>query len=330
MSQAGAVRWRIRRPQSSIEREVSANTLLVPMIVHTSAGTRRVAIDLRDQGDSYHDPALEWADSYVKRSLDPAVRHPAHVEPMGIHFPCRTSGATWPLIRAIAGQCAREGASGARRIWNYLHLPQPSWYEQLPEAPQARRVVFQTRAWHPEEAASTDEAEYVNGQRVELIRRLRAAFGNRFVGGLIPTAYAVPEYPQEVVTKSYHVRDYIAMSKASRIGVYTRGLHGSTAFKFAEYLAGTQCIVADPPQHTPSSPLIAGTHYLPFATIDQCLDACARLLEDDQAAHAMRYANARYYAKEVAPKARLSRILRISQSTEGAASTEHSRASGAL
>ena len=132
MSQAGAVRWRIRRPQSSIEREVSANTLLVPMIVHTSAGTRRVAIDLRDQGDSYHDPALEWADSYVKRSLDPAVRHPAHVEPMGIHFPCRTSGATWPLIRVIAGQCAREGASGARRIWNYLHLPQPSWYEQLP------------------------------------------------------------------------------------------------------------------------------------------------------------------------------------------------------
>jgi hypothetical protein len=169
-------------------------------------------------------------------------------------------------------------------------------------------VVFQTRVWEPHETAA-GECEEINAGRVALIQALRSAFGDRFRGGLVPTALARARYPAEISPHRARRSRYIAMSKRNLIGVYSRGLHQSTAFKLPEYLAASQCIVAETPRNESPVPLVAGRHFLGFRNPDECVAACRRLLVDDKLASEMRSANHEYYRSQVEPSARLLQAL---------------------
>ena len=132
-----------------------------------------------------------------------------------------------------------------------------------------------------------------------------------FVGGLVRTRLAVEKYPHDLTNSSTRRSAYIAMSKQHLIGIYSHGLWRSTAFKFSEYLAASQCIVAEEPYNQFPSPLAKERHYLPFRTVDQCIEACHRLLRDDATATTMRHENHAYYISNVAPAARMAEVLGI-------------------
>ena len=83
----------------------------------------------------------------------------------------------------------------------------------------------------------------------------------------------------------------------------------STAFKLPEYLAASQCIVAEPPRNELAAPLEPGRHFLPFHTPDDCVAACQKLLADPHTAAAIRAANFEYYRGEVEPAARFSALI---------------------
>lgn len=80
-------------------------------------------------------------------------------------------------------------------------------------------------------------------------------------------------------------------------------MHDSTAWKLAEYLAASQCIVAEPIRNVTPRPLQEGVHYLGFETPEDCVEACTALLDDPDRATRMREENHRYYREEVAPAA---------------------------
>ena len=112
-----------------------------------------------------------------------------------------------------------------------------------------------------------------------------------------------------LATQNTNRGSYSEVARSSLIGVYSRGLHGSLAFKLSEYLAAGLCIVAEPLRHTLPQPLEARRNYLPFNTPEECVAQCKRLLDDPELAAAMSRNNRDYYSRFVEPTVHLRNIL---------------------
>lgn len=273
----------------------------------------RVAVDLRD-GEGISSPIIDRVDRYLKRAFyRPEVdrlppHHAVKLAPFGLNFPCRNGASSWRLLQTIGLPLAAEGKAGLSRLRQYLLTPPISEFELDPSVPVSARVIFQTRLWTQQEVAP-GEAEPLNQERLAMVRALKRAFGDRFAGGLVPTPFARATYPDDVTPHSSQAADYLKLRKQCLIGVYTRGIEHSLAFKLAETFAASQCLVSVPLRYELPSPIEEGRHYLLFNTPDECVAACQRLFDDPARASAMRYANHEYYAREVEPAAHVMKML---------------------
>jgi hypothetical protein len=315
LARSGEIRLELQRAGPH-EQDLVQDPLTVCLRVQRGeqAAPTLLAIDLHDQSDAYCREALRRCDVCFKRSFHRSdlaglpAELAAKVRPLGLNYPCRTRGSTLRLLRRAGLGLILRGSSGWRRLRLCLVLPQIAAFEQPPNTKLEPTVVFQTRVWEPHETGD-GECQAINEGRVALIRALRDEFGERFRGGLVPTSLALEKYPAEVSRFRARRSLYIAMSKRNLIGVYSRGLHQSTAFKLPEYLAASQCIVAEPPRNESPQPLEAGRHFLPFQTPEECVAACRRLLADERLAAEMRRANHDYYRSEVEPAAHLRNVI---------------------
>jgi hypothetical protein len=202
-----------------------------------------------------------------------------------------------------------RGRPGLQRVRQYLATPSQAAFEQNPDVAVEPAVMFQTRLWTADEIPP-EEVKPLNESRVAMVRALKNAFGTRFVGGLVPTAYAREHYQDELTPHSARYSDYLRLKKRCLISVYTRGVEHSLAFKLGETLAAAQCLVSVPLRYELPRPLVAGEHYLPFETPDEAVAACRRLLDNPQLASRMRHANFEYYRREVEPSAHVANVLR--------------------
>jgi hypothetical protein len=314
-----AIALRYRVPAGD-DAWLAGDPIVVVLDVHR-ATTTRIAIDLRD-GEGISQPIIDRVRWYFKRSfhqpeLDalPASRREI-MRPFGLNFPCRSLRSTARLLAATGGPIALTGRSGLQRLRSYLATPPPSAFEQGPESPVEPLVHFQTRLWLPVDAPG--EWEAVNEDRVNMVRGLKRAFGKRFVGGLVANEHARQHYPDDLTPHSSQRRAYLRLKQRCLVGVYTRGLEHSLAFKLSETFAASQCLVSVPLRFELPAPLAVEQHYLTFETIDECVNACERLLQDKALAKEMRHANHRYYVDNIEPAAHIAAVLkRSSNETEG-------------
>jgi hypothetical protein len=277
------------------------------------SGFCRLAIDLSDHADRLCIPALEQCDRYLKRSLYHPSLPPlpqallAKIHPFGLNYACRSRSSAVQVLSQCAFRGMRQLKKGPRRLAahavefrhvlkSYLLSPAPEEFEWSPDAPVEPTVLFQTRVWEPEEVYPDDPDE-INSTRVAIVRALRSAFGSQFQGGLVPTGYAQEHYPDAVAVNPCRRGQFIAWSKQSLIGVYTRGLHHSTAFKLPEYLAASKCIVSEVPRNELPAPLVAGQHYLSFASPEECVELCRQLLADAARSRQLRQEAWSYYQR---------------------------------
>jgi hypothetical protein len=289
----------------------------------------QVAVDVHDRSDKHDRDLLAGCDVYLKRSyypphlssLPPPLRQ--KVAPFGLNYPVRDYSVTrrvlWALGLRYAGRLLGSALVARDRfreefggLKSFLTSPSAGEFELAPEEPLQPVVLFQTRVWEPGESRSDNLVE-VNEGRATLVRLLRRAFGDRFWGGLVPTPYALRHYPDAICDKPSKRKHYIAMSKQALVGVYTRGLCHSIAFKLPEYLAASKAIVADGFRNELPAPLQEGTHYLGFREPAECVEQCARLLKSPGLTAAMRQANHRYYRQEVEPTAHLRKCLDLAR-----------------
>ncbi|MCL6474546.1 MAG: hypothetical protein K6U75_05785 [Firmicutes bacterium] len=282
-----------------------------------------IAIDLHDLSTLFYEEALRECDVYLKKSFYPpdvekcAGDMGRKVIPFGFNMPCSSTSSKllvqhW-LLRLYSRMFLRspqEALTHWRRKWGlyrtFLDGPTLKDFEQTPDVPVEPKVVFQTRVWSEKEVGP-DNHLAVNSLRVEVMRRLRAELGDQFVGGLVPTAYAREHYPDVLSSAPARRQKFIRWSKRYLVGVYVRGLNYSYGFRFAEHLAASQCVVAHPEGFRNPAPVQPqeGVHYLPFATPEECVKQCKRVLDDTELAQAMRNANYQYYQQQVAPAAHL-------------------------
>jgi hypothetical protein len=316
LARVGAIDLRYRAPRSEEERILVLDPVIACLGIESTDGSppRYVAVDLNDSRDYLSRPALERCEAYFKRNyFRPAVgafeSHLAErVFPLGFIYPCGSLASKIRLLRVAGGDLLADGHEGRRRLRQVLALPSLDMLQQSPEQPLARDVFFQTRVWSPSEAPP-GEAEPMNEARVALIRALRQALGDRFVGGLIPTTLAQERYRDCLSPLSSRYRSYLRMKKRHLVSICTPGLQHSTPFKWGECLAASQCIVAASLHNELPTPVEEGKHYLPFATPDECAAACHRLLTERALAEAMRRDNHDYFEREVAPSALAARLL---------------------
>jgi hypothetical protein len=284
-----------------------------------------LAIDLRDRSDALSLPQVELCDVYLKRSYyEPDLSGvpdtlKRKIIPFGLNYGCRSALSASRVLSALIPNLAASLLRSPKRIlgqlnprrsilYQYMTTALEADFEQRPEAEVEASVLFQTRVYEPDEIYPDNPSE-VNEERVHLVRALKDAFGEKFCGGLVPTRYAREHYPDEVSEQPTRQSQYIAWGKQSLIGVYTRGLFHSLAFKLPEYLAAAKCIVSVPLRNKLPQPLVAGEHYLEFRTPEECVERCARLLEDETLASGLRQQAWNYYQREVKPAAHLDGVL---------------------
>lgn len=309
LAKSGAIGLRYRRPAGG-DAWLTGDPMVVCLDVE---GGVRVAIDLRD-GEGISHPIIDRVQCYLKRAFSAGEvsrlpeRHARIMAPFGLNYGCRSASSTLRILAALGLPLLLEGRSGWQRLRQYLLTPPPVVFEQGPDAPVEPLVAFQTRLWTSDEAAP-GEAEALNPDRVAVVRALRDAFGAQFIGGLVPTRYALEHYPDDVTPHSSKYAEYLAVKKRCLISVYTRGVEHSLAFKLGETFAASQCLVTVPLKYQLPAPLEEGRHYLLFNTPAECVAACRRLLADAAMATAMRRANHEYYRTEVEPAAHVRRVL---------------------
>lgn len=168
------------------------------------------------------------------------------------------------------------------------------------------KILFMARLWDPAgdfpgqlTDAMAEERRRINDSRAACIRLLRKEFGDRFCGGVAPSPFAARTYPDVVLDDPSLARKdrYLAFMKTFDIHISTMGLHGSTGWKFAEYIAASKAIVCEPLCYESAGGLADGTHYLSFTDADSCVERVQTLL--DNTARAEMMARNHDYAEKV-------------------------------
>ena len=118
---------------------------------------------------------------------------------------------------------------------------------------------------------------------------LKKELGDSFFGGITPSEFALKEYP-DVVLENANIgkkNEYLKFMKSFDIHVSTMGLHRSTGWKFAEYLAAAKAIVCEPLYYESFGGLSDGKNYLSFTDADSCVEKVMSLLSEDKRSEMM-------------------------------------------
>lgn len=323
LAESGDITLEVIFPWSGKIRQSLRNRVVL-LEAERSGDIRRACIDFSDHSNEFNVGLLEQCDVYFKRDyyepdtepLPPDLRR--KLMPFGLVYSCRSVNDTTAIRRILAHYLGEEFQvyKGRRNLTAFYaaiahirdHLKTPFTYqfESTPEYNVEPSVIFQTRVYAPNQ---TSDKTGLNEERVALIRALKRAFGRRFIGGLTPSDYAKKVYPDCISPYSSARARYIHLVKSALIGVYSRGLHFSTAWKLGEYFAASSCLVCEPIRNALPVALEAGKHYLPFTSPDECVAACAELLRHSSAAAEMRQRNHEYYISNVKPSVRLLHCL---------------------
>ena len=320
----GIARVTFDLPPASHRAVLKPATLWAEVFNSRTREHRNIVFDMYDASDAFAGDSLEQCDLYFKRSyyspdvwrLSPKLQ--AKVMPFGLNFPCQTPRLmrllavllpSW-MLKSLRAPVETFRALRSNSITMLLtENPRLSAFEHPPDCPLRRAVHFETRVFSQNDLGA-DSTDAVNRPRLELARLLKEEFGSSFDGGIVRTPYARQSYPAELSPHSNPRRaSYVARSKQILIGVYTRGLHHSVAFKLAEYLAGSKCIVSEPIRNQLPTPLVAGRNYLEFSSPQECVERCRQILDGQELANQMRRDNWEYYQREVRPDRHVANCL---------------------
>jgi hypothetical protein len=272
-----------------------------PLVPVLEANGMSAAVDLFDSPREYHLPSLERCALYLKRSYA-AECVPAgfahKVVPFGLNYSCRTAAALWAVFSLFARRSLAPD-----NVRSFVRSPKPAEFEAPPSAPRDLRILFHTRVWPASQVGPDDDAAGLNAFRIDLVRRLRESFGSRFTGGVIrsPEADAIfaklGASPELFVNTPHQRVAYARFSRGPAVAIYSRGLHGSNAFKAAEYLASSKCIVGESLAYGLPEPLEES--HIVRENVDDIVSECDRLLTDTKRLDEIRALSWNYYKKNI-------------------------------
>ena len=290
----------------------------VPMIRAEYRGKKLVY----DLGDGYNVPedimtGMEDSDFYFKRSFS-AEKNRAllrgfegKMHPLGLYFRVthKNNPINEPLWKALLKPLM--GKASARYFVPKVFVGKPE-----PEGERPLRILFLTQLWNDHEPGFSQEENaertYINQMRIDIIRALRARYGDGFIGGLNDNALSRSWAPDLIMPAEYTERKrYLKLVHSCDICIGSMGLFESIGGKTGEYVAAAKAIVNERLHYTVTGNFAEGTHYLSFETVEECLAAVQKLVEDPQLRLAMKQANAEYYRNFLRPDVLVKNTLEL-------------------
>lgn len=165
------------------------------------------------------------------------------------------------------------------------------------------KIMFMARLWDPKgefkgqlSEEKSEERVAINKNRANCIRLCRSEFGSRFFGGITYSEFAKKEYPELLIENKGlgNKNKYLESMKNYDIFIATAGLHQSTGWKFAEYIAASKAIVAEPLRYSSVGGLSDKVNYFCFENEFECCEKIEELF-DNQKRYKMMCANRNYY-----------------------------------
>ena len=290
----------------------------MPMIRAEYRG-KRLVYDLGDGYNIWDDIqiGLDNSDFYFKRSYsaekNQALLHgfEGKMFPLGLYFRVthRKSPINEPLWKALLKPLM--GKASARYFV-------PKVFAGAPERENGRkpRILFLTQLWNDQEPGFSEEENrertYINQMRIDIIRALRERYGDCFIGGLNDNALSRAWAPDLIMPTEYTERKrYLKLVHSCDICIGSMGLFESIGGKTGEYVAAAKAIVNERLHYTVTGDFTEGVHYLSFETVEECLSAVERLVEDPQLRFAMKQANAAYYSRFLRPDVLVKNTLEL-------------------
>jgi hypothetical protein len=273
---------------------------------------------------------LDECDFYFKRSyahrlvdtLPETQRR--KVFPLGLNYRVLPDGIdTFALrrsLRLIRGWRAKLSACD-RALGISGHEARLSAMAAGPDLDAEPRVLFLVAAYDPYDDRNRTEDKVedrvsINEMRALCIKRLREALGPKFTGGFVPSPFALKQYAHLAAQPGTTLQArYLAALRDYPICVATSGLHGSTGWKFAEYVAFSKAIVAEKILYRVPGDLEPDRNYVEFTTPDECAAAALRLIEDDGLRRRLMRNNAVYYQRYLKPDALVRNALETALSS---------------
>lgn len=317
----------------------SGHTLWLEVTDDVSGKKSKMFFDMADWSKIASLEGLKECDFYFKRShykpsinkLDLYLRN--KVFPYGLNYACKSGHETGYFIRFFyyifnLEMILKNPFLGIKDLISmpvklflskfnidsdYVNMHVKD-FESQPSEPAEAKILFQTRVWTTESCPDIDPKELnkLNDNRADTIRALKDEFKGDFVGGLESTDFAKKYYPDCLTDNNFNRREYFKLVRKCLITINSTGLHNSSPWKLAEYIAASRCIISEPLIYDLPTPLIDGKNYFVFRTPNECIQLCKKILEDKNLAQTMREHNFRYYQDEIKPSALIANCLKKS------------------
>lgn len=264
---------------------------------------------------------LDGCDFYFKRSYLPAAVNSlppsqrSKVLPLGLNYrvlpdvrdllAMRRGLSMTGLSRATVSACKQALDTSNR----FGFQPRLAQMESPPDLRADPNVLFLVAAYDPYDDPARsqekiDDRIFINETRARCLRLLKDALGPRFTGGFSASRFTQENYADLVVSAdSTSQQNYLRTLQAFPICVASTGLHGSTGWKLAEYVAFSKAILSERLVYDTPGTFEPPRNYIEFASAEECLNGAVRLIEDTALRQQIMQNNAAYYRAHVRPDA---------------------------
>lgn len=258
---------------------------------------------------------------YFKRSYHPLLAEHApydvQVFPLGLNYfvSARYIPATMG-IRARAERRMRDSTVLRALFQVEASTFRAENYEALPQFSGQNRIMMFTRLWDPQgpdvrSDQESKEREAINSTRLESLAALKTFFGSRFTGGVYADEFSKQQVSGELLLpwKVSEKRSYLREVQRHAICVATAGLHGSTGWRFGEYVAASRAIVSERLSFEVGPGFIPGQNFVEFDGADSLVSNLDELLSEPGRIRRMMVANYQYYHARLKPESLIMNTL---------------------
>lgn len=287
-----------------------------------SGESKRIGIDLQDWTHFFSFHAINNCDLIFKRAYDPLLENeykakvPTKILPLGPNHSCSIDDSR--VLKKIGlskkKQMLSKAFSEPSKIKKALHnkLRKGSQWTTsfkdetaFPNPPKNDYVFFQVEChtWKSNSLASG-----LNEFRADLIKKLRAELGSKFVGGMFFRGAINPKFADCLTNVNPDPANYRKFVENAAVVISSNGFGNSIPWKLTEYMKWGCCIVTERNKHAFRQPIIENT-LNEFVFPDQCVEICLELLTNVKKRTEQRKLSQKYYDEHIAPERSVLHIL---------------------
>lgn len=260
-----------------------------------------------DDGDHiergfFYEEDHEWCDFYFKRSCSPRLmnRH-LKVHPLGLAYDLAPN---YSHSRVVRDGIKRLFGKGVVKHYDF---------ECVPCINTPAKILFITGLWDPQECSHPEfssEVDAINRCRLMTLDTLKEHYGEHATIGLGDTALTRRLGKKYVLDNADISRKkFIKKIKNHDICIASTGLHGSTGWRFGEYVAASRAIVSEKLNYVIPGNFSLEKNYLSYHNQQSLISRINTLVENDDYRYSMMQNNHDYYQDFLRPDRLMLRTL---------------------